>query len=133
MSYIIDQTIKKQVLDLIEWDEQQYAQFIYDCGLAYLQNVISNEYESITKSIISNEIFWNWWKINWEMRDQEFVEKMEIWSIGIEADREVYLNNNDPKILAKAIYLNGLVLQSSYAAMIQDLHKQVHISKLKVA
>lgn len=131
MSYKIDTTIQQQVLQLIGWDEQQYTQFIYDCGLAYLQAVINDESEYIASFIRRNEIYWNWWKMNWEMRDQEFIEQCYGWDEGIASRVEVYKIINDPRTLAASIYLNGQVLQNSYAVMIEDLHKSVHRKKLR--
>lgn len=132
MSYTIDQTVKQQVLQLIGWNEEQYTQFIYDCGLAYLQQVVSNESEEILSAIRRSEVFWNWWKLHWEMRDMNFIEICDVWDEGLTERFDLYLNNNHPPTLAQAIYLNGEVLQESYATMIHDLHKSVHNSKVEV-
>jgi hypothetical protein len=124
-TYVIDNDIKIKVLQLVGWTEQQYAQFIYDCGLLYLQCVIDEESDLITSFIRRSTIYWNWWKLHWEMRDAEFIEGCEQWAGVIEDHEAVYLNKHHPRTLAAALYLNGKVLEESYCSMVQDLNKAV--------
>lgn len=108
---------------LFTWTEQQYVQMVYDCGLAYLQNVIGNQNEEVLSYVRKSEVFWNWWKMNWEMRDAEFIEQLPELNLWEEEDE--YKNIHNPRTLADAIYLNGQVLQESYAVMIGELNKTV--------
>lgn len=119
----IDKNIQKKILQLIGWSEEKYAQFIYDCGIEYLKCTMP-EYPLVVKEISASENFWNWWKAHWELRDQEFIEKCFQWDEGIDSRIEIYKIDHDPRTLASAIYLNGLVLQQSYANMIGDITKQ---------
>ena len=132
MSYIIDQTIQKEICKLLHWSEQQYNEFVYDCGLAYIQAVIDNESEYIRQFIQRSETYWNWWKMHWEMREKEFIEACNGWDEGVENRLHIYKKTHNPYQLAGALYLNGKVLEESYAVMIEDLHKNVHRSKVTV-
>jgi hypothetical protein len=129
-TYTIDKSIIKEITTLTAFTEQEYQQFVYDCGLAYLQSVIDEEqHEYVTQFIRRSIVFWNWWKYHWQRRDQQFIEMCYNWDEGIEARHQLYLKENEPRKLAAGLYLNGKVLEESYSVMIQDLQKEVHKEK----
>lgn len=122
MDYTTDKTLQKEVAALLNWDMQQYSQFIEDCGIAYLEKYIPN-YPQVVKQITRSKIFWNWWKAAWEKRDQQFVETIDLATDSIIDPVEIYTELHDPRSLAEAVYLNGQVLQESYAEMIGQITK----------
>ena len=123
MQNTLDKNTQKGVMALLLWDENKYAQYVYDCGIAYLNKYLP-DYPQVVRQIIQSKVYWSWWKIHWQKRDLEFMEQCYNWDEGVEARIEVYEQLQDPRTLAAAIYLNGQVLQESYAAMIQQLTKE---------
>ncbi len=118
-------TLQSQVCYLLKWDDQQYSQFIYDCGLEYLRYYIRNESKEIIDHIIRSRIFWNWWKQNWFLRDQVFIDSNPV-DLNVQTWRFIYNGLHDPMILAAEIYSNGIVLGESYSLMVAELNDYVN-------
>lgn len=118
--YTIDNQLREQVQQLLGWSEEQYGQFVYDCGLAYMQ-YIAGEYPAVYSQIIRSEKFWNWWKRHWEQREKEYLERIDGDMPAYIQPEEIYKEMHDPRTLASAMYLNGQVLQDSYAGLMQEI------------
>lgn len=126
MSNTIDKQLQRDVMKLLGWNEQQYATFIYDSGIAYLSYYIP-DYPHVVSQITRSEIFWNWWKFHWEKRDKEFMDVCDTTPCeeGSGNDlADIYQGLHDARTLAAGIYLNGQVLEESYANMIGCLTKE---------
>lgn len=123
MNNTIDKQLQRDCMKLLGWNEEQYAGFIYNTGIAYLSNYIPN-YPQVVSQITRSEVFWNWWKMHWEKRDKEFMEQCYGWDEGREYYIELYKNLHDASTLAAGIYLNGQVLEESYANMIGCVTKE---------
>ena len=121
----IDKLIMQKVLTALAWNEQQYAEFIYGCGLAYL-NAFIKGYDIIISQISKSEIFWDWWKDHWENREKEFLEILETFPEDVESVSDLHKTLHDPYDLAAAMNLNGQVLQESYVNLIHDITKNQH-------
>lgn len=128
--YYIDNNITKQINGLLMWTEDEYMQFVEQCGIKYLQTVVDTEAEYVLQFIRRSETYWNWWKFHWEQRDKEFIEQCYNWDEGVHSRVAFYQQHHNPAVLAAALYLNGQVLQESYASMIEELHKNVHRSPI---
>lgn len=113
----LDRSLQKEVQAHLGWDAEQWAQFVYDCGITYLAKYLP-AYPQVVTQITRSTIFWNWWKAHWEKRDIEFLETIDASNDGIIDPVEIYKEQHDPRTLAEGIYLNGQVLQESYADMI---------------
>lgn len=122
MQNTIDKNLQRKVQSLLGWDQQEYADFIYKGGLAYLERYIP-AYPLVVAQISKSLVFWNWWKMHWEKRELQFMEQV----YGLEENRdemlEIYNDLHDARSLAAAVYLNGQVLQESYAEMIGTITK----------
>lgn len=119
----IDKNVQQTVTGLLCWSHQKLNEFINECGIAYLVE-IAPKYPQVTDQIARSEIFWNWWKGHWELRDQEFIETCDESPEAIIDVEQLYKDIHDPAVLAKGMYLNGQVLQQSYAAVIGQITKQ---------
>lgn len=119
----IDKQVQTTVTGLLSWTDKRLNEFIYDCGLTYLVE-IAPKYPQVVTQIAKSEIFWNWWKGHWELRDQEFIETCDESPEAIIDVEQLYKDIHDPAILAKGMYLNGMVLQQSYAAIIGQITKE---------
>jgi hypothetical protein len=120
---------QKKVRTALRWSEEQYADFMYNCGLAYLQFYIGNEPQEVLSHIRKSKTFWNWWKLHWQKRDEEFFQKWKEEVIDGNCNAglewlEIYFEYHDPKTLAAEIYPSGVVLGESYATMIDQLNKE---------
>lgn len=110
---------KEQVMKLLNWDANQYAEFQYKMGCQYLQAYIPNCPQQIDE-LIENKIFWNWWKNEWLFRDNAFINS-DIMKVKPATAKAIYLANNDAEVLVFEIYPSGVVLNSRYAEMINNV------------
>ncbi|MEQ1677883.1 MAG: hypothetical protein ABL876_14330 [Chitinophagaceae bacterium] len=131
MNNTTDNNIIKEVLRLIGWNQEQHNEYVYAVAEAYLSGFIPS-YPQIQTQIMKSPIFWNWWRSHWEKRDMQFIDQCYGWDEGQDARIEVYREQHDPRALLTAVYLNGQVLEESYAEMIGRLtdsqirkHKEV--------
>lgn len=120
-NYTLDRSVQKAIQALLGWTVAEWAEYQYACGLQYLTK-LAPEYPQVVTQISRSIIFWNWWKLHWEKRDIEFQERLygdEDKATLVDEYRELH----DPRTLAAALYLNGQVLQESYAEMIGKITK----------
>ena len=117
MEYTIDKSLQREVIKTLQWSEEQYFDYIFQCGVAYLNKYIP-QYPQVVKQIIKSKIYWNWWRLHWEQRDKEFLKSIDYAPHPLLDPVEIYQEHNDPRTLAEAIYLSGKVLENSYAEMI---------------
>lgn len=120
--YTYDKSIEQRVLALIGIGEDQYSELVFESGIQYLK-ATAPDYPQVVSQIARSEVFWNWWRSHWQRRDEQFLEECEGWDSTTEKRRLVYHNMNDGRTLQSAIYLNGQVLQDSYAELIKDITK----------
>lgn len=112
-----------EILKLLKWTELEYNQFIYDNGVAYLQQYIPSDEQGIA-ALERSRIYWNWWRNHWYQRDYQFMRKVNR-SAPLEGIREYYRHFNNPKKLAAGIWPNAVVLNESYARMIGEYNKNL--------
>jgi hypothetical protein len=124
--YTTDTQIIQKVLALVGWNTERRNQVIYNSAERYLTGFMPS-YPQIVGQLMKDPIFWKWWMGHWEMRDKEFLELNET---GCDNAEELYLELHDPRTLVEAIYLNGQVLEESYAKMIGEVSKA---QKMEVA
>lgn len=125
--YTYDTQIQWKIQQLLQWTADEYNEFVFTEGLAYLK-ALTPDYPNVTKQIAKSQLFWNWWRTHWQKRDQQFLEECETWTTTTEKYRVVYQNMNDGKTLQAAIYLNGQVLEESYAELIGQITKAQEVS-----
>jgi hypothetical protein len=112
------QTLKEQVCRLLHWNDEAYAAFQFEMGLAYLQEYIPNDPHG-AQQLTHSKVYWNWWKNSWLQRDEIFVrEAKEDWDL---ADRlYIYSDSNNPSLLIGNTRPNAVVLEETYKEMIQE-------------
>jgi hypothetical protein len=120
---IIDNRTQATVAGLLSWTNEKLNEFIYDSGIAYLVE-IAPKYPQVVTQIAKSERFWNWWKGHWEVRDMEFIESVDECPEAIIDVEQMYKDIHDPKQLASGLYLNGKVLEQSYATLIGEITKE---------
>ncbi|MCX6210088.1 MAG: hypothetical protein NTZ59_11495 [Bacteroidetes bacterium] len=101
-------TLEQRVCEILQWTDEQYAEFMFINGLKYLKRYFQNNTELIDEFKL-NKLFWSWWKNSWAIRNEVFVSDVERMNIvnGFETARRVneaiYLGLNCPKELSKEL------------------------------
>ena len=119
------ETLKEKVCRLLEWDDQQYAEFQYETGLNYLRHYIGFDPQAIDM-LTRTRTYWNWWKNQWAIRDNQFI-KADKPQLTTEFWIDVYCELHDARTLAAEIYPDGQALGLSYAGMIQEFFDEKEV------
>lgn len=114
----------QRIMELLRWSELEYATFIHETGLEYLELYIPNDRAGIN-ALSRSKIFWSWWRNHWAIRDRDFIAAAENPDVYFFDYKEQYLFWHNPEILAGSIYPNAIVLGNSYAEMIDHFNKSV--------
>lgn len=122
MSSTTTLTPQQKVCAILQWPQQKHSQLVYDCGLAFLYHYLPLENEFMIHCITSSRIYWNWWKLHWQSRDQVFAD-YHFTLVRLQCAEDLYKELHDPRTLANELYPNGMVLSESYANMIGELNK----------
>ncbi len=117
-------TTKQKVCSILQWKEEQHNQLVYDSALSFLSHYLPMESDYMISCITSSRVFWNWWKMHWNARDQVFTEHY-YGLVRLRCAEDLYKELHDPKTLAYEIYPDGQVLSESYAKMIGELNDMV--------
>src|SRR5688572_3587801 len=94
-----------RVIDLLQWRPEQYARFVYDSGIEYLEKYIGQDKEAI--SIVESRVqFWNWWKLHFNARNEAFIEEWDGMEDQLRATtlEAYYLDINSAEVLAAEIH-----------------------------
>lgn len=112
-------TAMHQVLTALELTEEQYCYAMYHAGLTYLEHYIRNEAD--IKRFERNRIFWNWWKIQWTIREEDFMT----YALKHDISFRYFLwgKLHDPLVLAQERTPNGTALGDSWSVMIGRMRK----------
>ncbi|HCN84479.1 MAG TPA: hypothetical protein DIT07_12785 [Sphingobacteriaceae bacterium] len=113
----------QRIIKMLGWNELEYATFIHETGLEYLDQYIRND-PAGRDALNRSRIFWNWWKNHWAIRDQQFLDELDADGGGIVLHR-LYEFYHSSSMLASAIYPNAIVLENSYANMIGHFNKSI--------
>lgn len=113
--------LKAAVVALLNCTELQYTKFQYTSGEIYLKTYLQGD-DYAMDMLGRSKIFWSWWRNHWANRDEHF---MELHRSNPIRDKQVitqlYLQYNAGSMLARCIHPNSVVLNESYAHMVDDL------------
>ncbi len=65
-----------ETIATLGWSADQYAQYVYDCGLNYLFAYLPDDKDG-RQQLERQSLFWNWWKLNFHRRNDEFLRIVE--------------------------------------------------------
>jgi hypothetical protein len=116
------EALKREIIRLLDWDEQLYADAQYSTGIEYLE-IYLEEDRHFADLLSRSKIFWQWWKNHWSNRDETFIEMLRGLSTNVRYRRELYVDFNNGKTLAELIHPNSIVLNETYAEMITEVVK----------
>ena len=78
---------KQRAMQMLGWDELQYATYQEEAGIKWLERYPYAR--TFVPRIIKTELFWQFWRTNWAVRDEEFCEYAGMLKSDKEA-REMY-------------------------------------------
>lgn len=125
-----DPQVQEAITHRIGFTADEHNQFIYDNGIAYLKE-FAPDYPQVVSEISKTISFWNWWLKHFEDRDREFIEMNDDAFCDKDLLKLMYEEHHDVPTLASAIYLNGMVLQDSYANLMDEITKNQRVVKEK--
>lgn len=108
---------------------EERSLLMYEYGLQYL-TISCRGITEIADEISGTKSFWNWWKYHWQLRDQSFTESLESTqqkgnSISKQLALQLYQNTHSPVALSCELNMNAVVLQDSYALMVDKLNHEI--------
>ena len=109
--------LKQEVMSLLNWSETKYCNYQYEQGLIYLHAYVG---EDGAHKLERSRIFWNWWKNQWAIRDEDYTIGLKPIS-DIPLREEVYLELHDGKILVSAMHPHRFIMEQSYTQMVDEL------------
>lgn len=105
----------------LQWTEQEYFNFQFETGIAYLEHYIPGDAHGIDM-LSRDRIYWNWWKNHWAQRDEQFMSLYTEEFSHPKILAKVYHGFHNVYTLLNEIYPGAAILSDSYAVMIDDFH-----------
>src|SRR5665213_3583606 len=115
-------TNQEKITRLLGWTEMDYSQFIYETGLGYLESYIPTDRAGID-ALSRSKIFWAWWRNHWAIRDANYLDVLENFSL--DNWEILYRQVHEIDALTNSIYPSAVVLEDSYAVMIDHFNKSI--------
>jgi hypothetical protein len=112
------QAVKLLVLAVLGWNPVDLLRFQRRMGTQYLQCYIPNDPAGIDM-LVATDIFWNWWKLEWLIRDKQFLQLTQ--DCTPQSALSIYVNMHCPDVLIKDVYPSAEVMHRGYNKMIQEL------------
>jgi hypothetical protein len=116
----IDPTIQKRITHILGWDEDRYSRNVYETGMNFLYLYVPDCCEPIIKEISASTIWWNWWKMHWQSREESYL-LTSVSEVRQSTALALYRALHDPQTLVNELHPNGAVLHESYATMMGKL------------
>lgn len=104
--------LQLKVCRLLEWTTDEYSEFMYKMGIAYLHWFLIGQ-DKTRKKMERSKLFWNWFKIAFWSYDQAFVaDESRIQSLSLKARRTLFKDLHCPIEFAKYEKPDGAVLNA---------------------
>lgn len=100
--------LKLAVCAILNWTEEQYTWFLFRQGLRYMFIYFGNDAAGIAFQE-KRKIFWNWWRGQWYIREEAFVQNFQQHYPQDQTLKEYKLVHN-AAILASEIYPDASLL-----------------------
>lgn len=91
-------TLDHEVCEIIEWNEEQLAEYKYQQGLNFLQCYLPCN--AANRALLeTSKMYWNWWKQIWRCHDEVFVAN-HVTSISLYHRQELYKELHNARLIA---------------------------------
>jgi len=108
--------LQLKVCKLLEWSSDEYSEFMYKMGVAYLHWYLIGQ-DKNRRKMERSRLFWNWFKIAFWSYDQAFTaDESRILSLSLKARRTLFKDLHCPIEFSKyekpdEVVLNAILLQ----------------------
>ena len=116
---------KYEIMLLLFWTDYDYCNFQKRMGQQYLQSYISNDPTAID-ALLSTAIYWNWFRNQWMLRDEQFVNNPAVIASSPAARVAMYYQLNNPDTMINERYPTGIVMAQGYAKMIGEFNNSLN-------
>src|SRR5207253_685449 len=112
----------QEILEILDWKEEVWSQFVYNTGLQYLY--IRYAADAITPEVLNrSRLFWNWWKNQWQIRDEAFLDKetkgfLPLQKLPLRKSVMQYFLLHDARGLVNEIWPNRDIVDGAYSEVI---------------
>jgi hypothetical protein len=102
-------TTQEKVLALLEWTEQEFCDFRYKNGIAYLHwyAPVNENHRFVMER---SRMFWRWFRCVCNTIDFEFINNPDVLNLSVTLRRSLYTSFHCPRLVAKDIKPNQVVL-----------------------
>lgn len=123
---IASKCFKTTVIDLVGITDEEYNTMQFEGGIDFLTHYISEgkeeTLEAWRRELSYSRVFWAWWRNQWLLRD-EMLLTGGLVSKQLLYDKKtllpLYLEINNAERLANEIHPNRVILDASYAEMLE--------------
>jgi len=115
---------KQLLLQAMRMHEDKYNTVMYETAIQYLTTILDGDtwaFDKLTKT----KMFWEWWKRQWERRENSFSQIHQLYKIDAkdynevsEIIHELWLEVHSIESLN--IYPNNVVMEATYREMIGE-------------
>lgn len=114
---------QSRIIQMLGWNEMEYAEYMEEQGLEFLERYIPNDPHGINY-LQRSKGYWQWWKNHWLIRDLRF---FFLFRKGYNTNVLVneYRRQNAAKYLVSDIYPPAVVLGNDFAKMIGELNDEI--------
>lgn len=111
--------IRMQVLNVLGWDDMQYAQLQEESGRHWIAKRLGNDVY-MAEEITRHKEFWSWWRMHWTKRDQEFLEMASM----LFADEVQAYYREIHSVETMGYYPHAALMDAAYTDMVHKLVKE---------
>lgn len=111
-----------RVTDLLKWPVDEYAVFIYNTGLEFMRSYFRGDKLAIQRMEV-HAGFWNWWKNEWNFRDDSFIESMDGWEYKFSDKwfRNIYKDYHNVRVLAAELSIPPAVYPEGFTIIKKEM------------
>lgn len=108
--------------DLLKWPVDEYAVFIYNTGLEFMRSYFRGDKLAIQRMEV-HAGFWNWWKNEWNFRDDSFIESMDGWEYKFSDKwfRNIYKDYHNVRVLAAELSIPPAVYPEGFTIIKKEM------------
>ena len=123
MKTLTKPNIREQVIALLLISEETFAGIVEQLGYDFAWHYTMHDDWSV-KYLTFSKSYWNWWKSQWNLRDELFLLEMEAYkNTGSENIlMDMWLDHHSPKHVAS--YPDKFILQEAYQLMLEEVNKE---------
>lgn len=117
LKFIIEAN-KQQICRLLGWSLLQYAEYVEQKGIQYLQEILFADEHAI-RELTKGGMFWSWWKNHWFRRDETFLVNPKVTPGAAAFNELIYEELNS---IETGRYPHKQILEESYCLLMDRIN-----------